>query len=179
MIKINYLKLNNILYKVIDFLHVKPGKGIAFIKLKLKNILNGNVIYHNISNKKKIKNIKIINKYYKYLYNKNNIYYFINEKFSQINIILNKKIDFFYKVGDKVNLFFEINNNNKSFLFIKNPKYLISKVVKIYISDNRNNYNIVKLDNKLLIKVPLFIKINNFIKINLLKKKYIERIKKK
>ncbi|WXB47328.1 MAG: elongation factor P [Candidatus Shikimatogenerans sp. Tmey] len=185
MIKLNYLKINNILYKVINFLHVKPGKGLAFIRLKLKNIFNGNKITHIISSKEKIKNIKIINKFYIYLYNKNNIFYFINKKYNIINILKNNYNlnNFFYKEGDKVNIFFEIINNKKKFLFIKNPKYLILKVIKINICNIKNyninnNYMYVKLENNLIIKTPLFIKINNYIKINLLKKKYIKRILK-
>ncbi|XBT18764.1 MAG: elongation factor P [Candidatus Shikimatogenerans sp. Tcar] len=185
MIKLNYLKINNILYKVIKFLHVKPGKGLAFIRLKLKNIFNGNIIIYNISSKKKINNIKIINKTYIYLYNKNNIYYFINNKYNIINIIKNNYNlnNFFYKSGDKVSIYFEKKNNKKKIIFIKNPKYLISKVKKINIFDIKNynindNYMYVKLENNLIIKAPLFINKNDYIKINLIKKKYIKRIKK-
>ncbi|XBT18454.1 MAG: elongation factor P [Candidatus Shikimatogenerans sp. Tder] len=184
MIKLNYFKINNILYKVINFLHIKPGKGLAFIRLKLKNIFNGNIIIHVISSKKKIINIKLINKIYIYLYNKNNIYYFINKKYNIINIYKNNYNlnNFFYKEGDKVNIYFEIINNKKKFIFIKHPKYLILKVKKINIiknyNTNNNNYMYVKLKNNFIIKTPLFIKVNNYIKINFIKKKYIKRIKK-
>ncbi|XBT18449.1 MAG: elongation factor P [Candidatus Shikimatogenerans sp. Tduv] len=184
MIKINYLRINNILYKVINFLHIKPGKGLAFIKLKLKNILNGNIINYNISSKKKITNIKVINNEYTYLYNKNNIYYFMDKKYNIFNIENknNNLNNFFYKEGDKVNIFFELYNNIKKFLFIKHPKYIITKVIKINILKfekyNNDNYMYSLLDNKLIIKTPIFIKINDYIKIDYLKKKYIKRIKK-
>ncbi|XBT18826.1 MAG: elongation factor P [Candidatus Shikimatogenerans sp. AspAUS03] len=183
MKKINYLKINNILYKVIYYLHVKPGKGFAFIRLKLKNIFNGNVIQYTLSTRKKIQNINIINKIYKYLYNNNNYYYFMNLKnYKQLSI--NKKLinnNFLYKEGDLVNIYFEKFSQYKKFLFIKNPKCFIYKVKQINIK-NKNyiisfKYMLVKLENNLIIKTPLFIKKNDYIKINSKSLKYIERIK--
>ena len=64
------IRYNNDIYKIIDFLHVKPGKGPAFVRTKLKNVSTGRVIDNTFSSGHKIETIRVETSKYQFLYNK-------------------------------------------------------------------------------------------------------------
>ncbi len=73
------------LFLVVDFQHVKPGKGAAFVRTKLKNVLTGQVIERTYNPSEKINDISIERKEMMYLYNEGGLYYFMdNETYDQI-----------------------------------------------------------------------------------------------
>src|SRR6187431_1310254 len=81
------IKYNNDIYKVIEFLHVKPGKGPAFVRTKLKNLTNGKIIDHTFNSGVKIDVVRIETREYQYLYKDDGAYNFMNlEDFEQISI---------------------------------------------------------------------------------------------
>ncbi|WP_185872206.1 elongation factor P [Blattabacterium cuenoti] len=179
-----YIQWNKEVYKIIDFLHVKPGKGYAFIRTKLKNIITGNILENNFSSKHKIKEVKVESNFYQYLYKEKNFFYFMNEiNYDQIQIEkkLIKNIDFL-KEGMRITIFFHIKNEKeKIFLFLKMPSTVILKVKhteivkKGYTINNTNKIAILETGIKLL--VPSFIDIGDFVKINTDNRSYIERIR--
>ena len=54
------IKYNHDIYKIIEFLHVKPGKGPAFVRTKLKSVTNGKVLDNTIPSGHKIKEVKVV-----------------------------------------------------------------------------------------------------------------------
>ena len=73
------------IYIVVDFLHVKPGKGAAFVRTKLKNIVTGQVIEKTFNPVEKFEKAHIERKEMAYLYNDGGLYYFMdNETYEQI-----------------------------------------------------------------------------------------------
>ncbi|MGI6701659.1 MAG: elongation factor P [Christensenellales bacterium] len=71
--------------QVVDFLHVKPGKGAAFVRVKYKNVITGNVIETNFNPSEKFELAHIERKKMQYLYNEGNMYYFMdNETYEQV-----------------------------------------------------------------------------------------------
>ena len=76
-----------ILWKIIEFLHVKPGKGGAFVRSKLKNIKTGQVVEETFRAGEKIDVVRIEARDFNYLYNDGSLYYFMdNETFDQISL---------------------------------------------------------------------------------------------
>ncbi|MEL6942916.1 MAG: elongation factor P, partial [Bacteroidota bacterium] len=67
----NGLTMNhsNDIYSVVEFLHVKPGKGPAFVRTKLKSLTNGKVIDHTFPAGHKIDVVRIERRKFQYLYN--------------------------------------------------------------------------------------------------------------
>jgi translation elongation factor P len=180
-----YIQWNNELFKVIDFLHVKPGKGYPFFRIKLKNLITGHVLENNFSAKKKLKKVQIESNSYRYLYKEKNIFHFMNESsYDQIQIEekLIKNIEFL-KEGMIVSIFFHIKNEKeKIFLFLKMPTTVILKVEQTEFfrkGDSINHTNkIAVLETGTNLLVPSFIEIGEFIKINTENKSYIERVRK-
>ena len=84
---INY---NNDIYKIIEFLHVKPGKGPAFVRTKLKSLTNGKVIDNTFSAGHKIDDVRVETRKFQFLYSDGETFHFMNiEDYNQIE--LNKK----------------------------------------------------------------------------------------
>lgn len=178
-----YIILNNNFYKIIDFLHVKPGKGNAFIRTKLKNIKNGSILENTFPSGHKIKEIFIQNHIYIYIYKNKLEYYFMNIKnYNQISFNKKKIKDKikFLKEGIKVNIAFKKGSEEPISLSL--PPNVILKVSYtepgIKGDTVKNSTKLAKLETGLVIQVPLFIKKGEYIKVNTENGLYLERIKK-
>ena len=81
------LEIEGSVFQVIEFMHVKPGKGAAFVRTKLKNIINGGVIEKTFRPTESFDEAFIERKNMQYLYNDGDLYYFMdNESYDQIAI---------------------------------------------------------------------------------------------
>ena len=84
-------------YRVVDFQHVKPGKGAAFVRTKLKNVITGSVLEKTFNPTEKVEEAQIDRKDMQYLYNDGEVYYFMDsETYEQLP--LNKD-----ELGDTLN----------------------------------------------------------------------------
>ena len=87
------IRHNDKLFQIIEFQHVKPGKGPAFVRTKMRQIETGKVIDNTFSAGHKIDPVRIENREYQYLYQETESYVFMNnETFEQVNIPL-KMVD--------------------------------------------------------------------------------------
>ena len=78
---------NNDIYKIIDFLHVKPGKGPAFVRTKLKSVTNGKVVDNTFTAGHKIEEVRVETKKFQFLYKENDTYHLMNtEDYNQIEV---------------------------------------------------------------------------------------------
>lgn len=181
-----HIQYNNEVYKIIDFLHVKPGKGYAFVRTKLKNLITGHILENNFSAKHRVKEAKIVSDLYQYLYRDVDIFYFMNTtNYNQIPIdkkLIKNHIDFLTE-GIKLTIFFHVkSDNNQITLFLKMPPTVIlkvrytEKVRKIDTINTSSKIAILETEAKLL--VPSFINSGEYIKINTDSKSYIERVRK-
>ena len=79
------LEIEGKVCQVIDFMHVKPGKGAAFVRVKLKDIINGGVVETTYRPTESFQEAFIERKKMQYLYNDGDLYYFMdNETYDQI-----------------------------------------------------------------------------------------------
>ena len=81
------IKFSNDIYKIIEFLHVKPGKGPAFVRTKLKSVTTGKVIDNTFPAGHKIDNIRVENRKYQFLYDDGSTFHFMNiDDYNQIEV---------------------------------------------------------------------------------------------
>ena len=81
------LEIEGNVCQIVEFQHVKPGKGAAFVRTKLKNIINGGVVEKTFRPTEKFENAHIDRKEMQYLYNDGDLYYFMDtETFDQIAV---------------------------------------------------------------------------------------------
>lgn len=148
------------IYQVIEFLHVKPGKGAAFVKAKLKNLRTGSTTEKTFNTSIKLEKAIINKQAMQYLYGSGDMYNFMNmETYEQMEISKSQLGEDakFLKEGLNVNITFF----NGEMLGIELPEKIEYQVAKTEpaVKGNTTN-NALKeayMDNDLMVKVPLFI----------------------
>ena len=81
------IRYNHDIYKIVEFLHVKPGKGPAFVRTKLKSVTTGKVIDNTFSAGHKIETVRVETRTYQYLYEDDMGYHFMNtDDYEQVQI---------------------------------------------------------------------------------------------
>lgn len=175
------IKYNNDVYKIIEFLHVKPGKGPAFVRTKLKSVTNGKVIDNTFSAGHKIDDVRVETNKYQFLYKESTTYHFMNiEDYNQITVE-EMLLDYseFLKEGETVTVL--TNTENGSTLSVEMPQSVILEVsstepgVKGNTATNATKPAVLETGAK--INVPLFINEGDTIKIDTEKGSYLERVK--
>lgn len=166
------------IYQVIEFLHVKPGKGAAFVRTKLKNLRTGSVIEHTFNTTTKFEKATINKVEMQFLYASGDTYNFMNmETYEQIE--LNKE-----QIGDdalylKEGLMVEIAFYNGEMLGLELPEKVEYKVITtepaVRGNTATNATKEAKVETGLTVKVPLFIEENDIIIISTKDGKYDSR----
>tara|TARA_B100000963_G_scaffold9838_1_gene7720 strand:+ start:764 stop:1327 length:564 start_codon:yes stop_codon:yes gene_type:complete len=173
------IKYNNDIYKIVDFLHVKPGKGPAFVRTKLKSVSSGRVIDNTFSAGHKIETIRVETSKYQFLYNDAENFHFMNsDDFNQITI--DKKLlenSEFLKEGEILNI--SINSEDQIPLSVEMPSNVTLKVTHtepgVKGNTATNALKVAILETGAKVNVPLFINEGDKIKIDCSKGTYLER----
>lgn len=169
-------------YKVVEFQHVKPGKGAAFVRTKLKNVINGSVLEKTFNPSEKLQGAEIEKRDMQYLYSDEDLYYFMdNESYEQIP--LNKE-----QIGDALK-FIKENMNCKILSFkgnvfaVEPPMFVELEVTYTEPGFSGNTTTTsgkpATLENGYEISVPLFVNIGDVIRIDTRTGEYMERIQSK
>jgi len=175
------IKYNNDIYKVIEFLHVKPGKGPAFVRTKLKSVTSGKVLDNTFSAGHKIEEVRVETHKFQYLYSDGDMYHFMNtDDYTQIQI-QESSLDSpdLMKEGEIVTI--QINTEDSMPLSVDLPTYVVLEVtatepgVKGNTATNATKPATVETGAK--INVPLFINEGDKIKVSTEKGQYQERVK--
>lgn len=173
---------NNDVYKVIEFLHVKPGKGPAFVRTKLKSLTSGKVVDNTFPSGHKIDVVRVERRTYQFLYKDGDDFNFMNtETYDQV-VIQGKMIDNgdLLKDGENVEILFHAENESP--LTIDLPQYVTLKItytepgVKGNTATNATKPATVESGAE--VKVPIFINENDTIKVDTKTRSYVERVKK-
>ncbi|MDG1912138.1 MAG: elongation factor P [Flavobacteriaceae bacterium] len=175
------IKYNNDIYKIIEFLHVKPGKGPAFVRTKLKSVTSGKVLDNTFSAGHKIEDIRVETNKYQFLYNEGEQYNFMNtDDYNQITVeksVLDAPE--LMKEGEMVSI--SINTEDGMPLSCDMPASVILEVTHTEPGVKGNTAtNATKpatVETGASINVPLFINEGDKIKVETEKGSYIERVK--
>jgi elongation factor P len=175
------LEFNNELFTIVDFQHVKPGKGPAFVRTKLKNLKTGKVIPNTFTSGVKIDIARVERRPYQFLYEDENGFNFMHsETYEQISIE-KEMIDNFelYKEGQSVEMLFHADTETA--LTCELPPFVELEVVYaepgLKGDTATNTLKQAKLETGAMINVPLFIKQGEKIRIDTRNSSYSERVK--
>jgi len=175
------IKYNNDIYKIIEFLHVKPGKGPAFVRTKMKSLTNGKVLDNTFSAGHKIDTIRVETHTFQFLYAEGDDFHFMNtESFEQIT--LDKKIlDAPDLLKEGTNVTIQINTETDSPLAVDMPASIVLEVTYaepgVKGNTATNATKPAKVETGASINVPLFINEGDKIKIDTATGSYMERVK--
>ena len=165
-------------YQVIEFQHVKPGKGAAFVRTKFKNVITGAVVEKSFSPTDKFENAYIERKDYEYLYNDGELYYFMDtETYEQLPLNADKLSDNFKFV--KENDVVKIMSYKGNAFGVEPPLFVTLEVTDTEPGVRGDTAtNVTKpatLETGAVIKVPIFINTGDKIKIDTRTGEYMER----
>jgi len=176
------IEFNGKLYTITHFLHVKPGKGAAFVRTKLKNIETGKVIENTFNAGLKINQVRIETREYQYLYKDEQGFNFMNlENYEQISLeehrIENADL---YKDGMIVQIVFHADKEEA--LLVNLPPFVEFEVTYTEpgLKGDTASSNALKpatVETGATIMVPLFVNQGDVIKIDTRDRSYSERVK--
>ena len=167
-------------YQVVEFQHVKPGKGAAFVRTKIKNVITGAVTERSFSPTDKFENAQIERKDMQYLYNDGELYYFMDmETYEQMPIEASKLGENFRFVKEE--MMCKINSYKGNVFAVDPPMFVELEVVDTepgFKGDTATGASKpATLETGAIIKVPLFIEIGDVLKIDTRDGTYLERAK--
>ncbi len=175
------IKFKSDLFKIIDFQHVKPGKGPAFVRTKLKSLTTGKVIDNTFSAGHKIEDVRVETRSYQFLYKDDQGFHFMNnDTYEQImiqeNFIDNPQ---FLSDGDNATIVF--NAEDETPLTVELQPYIDTEVTYtepgIKGDTATNTLKPATIATGAEIRVPLFINIGDKIKVDTRTGEYKERLK--
>lgn len=175
------IRFNHDIYKIIEFLHVKPGKGPAFVRTKLRSVTTGKVLDNTFSAGHKIEDVRVETHSFQYLYPEGEMYHFMNtEDFNQITLPKGAlDAPELLKEGEVVTVL--INSEDSMPLSVEMPAHVILEVTHTEPGVKGNTAtNATKpatVETGATVNVPLFINEGDKIKIETEKGSYMERIK--
>ncbi|HUH48049.1 MAG TPA: elongation factor P [Arenibacter sp.] len=175
------IRYNNDIYKIIDFLHVKPGKGPAFVRTKLRSVSTGRVLENTFSAGHKLDDVRVETRSYQFLYAEGETYHFMNtDDYNQIDLPKGSlEAPDLLKEGEVVIILFNAEDNMP--LSVDMPASVILEVTYTEPGVKGNTAtNATKpatVETGAIINVPLFINEGDKIKIDTEKSAYMERVK--
>jgi elongation factor P len=175
------IEYNNDIYYIVDFQHVKPGKGNAFVRTKLKSLTTGKVVDNTFQAGHTIADVRIERRKFQYLYNDDMGYHFMNnESFEQVTVqeamIENPQL---MKEGLEVEILMHAVQDVP--LSVELPQYVILEVTYtepgLRGDTATNTLKPATVETGAEVKVPLFIDAGEKILIDTSTGAYIERAK--
>ena len=172
-------EMDNGVYKVVEFQHVKPGKGAAFVRTKLKNVITGAVLEKTFNPSEKLQGAEIEKKDMQYLYNDGDLYYFMdNETYEQMP--LNEE-----QLGDslkyiKENMSVKVLSFKGKVFSVEPPMFVELEVTYTEPGFAGNTTTTsgkpATLETGLELQVPMFINIGDVLRIDTRTCEYMDRV---
>ena len=173
------LEMDGNIYQIIEFQHVKPGKGAAFVRTKLKNIINGGVVEKTFRPTEKFPTARIDRVEMQYLYNDGDLYYFMNtENYDQI--ALNNET-----IGDalkfvKENEMVKVCSHNGNVFAVEAPLFVELEVTETepgFKGDTATGATKpATVETGAVVYVPLFVETGDKLKIDTRTGEYLSRV---
>jgi len=174
------IDIDNELYSIVDYQHVKPGKGGAFIRTKLKGVVNEKNIEKTFRSGEDVIEVRVEHQPYQFLYKDGNLYFFMHqETYEQIPVEESRveKPEFFAE-GQVCTLVVDVDN--EQVLYAQPPDH-----IEVTVADTRpglkgdtaqGGNKPATLESGATVQVPLFIDVGDKIKVDTRTSEYIERV---
>ena len=172
-------ELDGNVFQIVEFQHVKPGKGAAFVRTKLKNVITGGVVEKTFRPTEKMPKAHIERKDYEYLYSDGDLFYFMDqETYEQMPLNGDQLGDSLKFV--KENMVVKVLSYKGSVFGVEPPTFVELEVTetepgfKGYTSTGATKP--ATLETGATIMVPLFVNQNDFIRVDTRTGEYMERV---
>ena len=175
------IEMNGEPFIIVEFLHVKPGKGAAFVRTKLKSMLTGMILEHTFRAGERVKSPDIEEKEVQYLYRDGENYYFMDkESYWQFELNENQLGDSKDFLQENVTLTVLFHNNNP--VGVQLPTFVELRIDRtepgVRGDTASGGTKPARLESGAVVQVPLFLEEGDIIKIDTRTGEYIERVTK-
>jgi elongation factor P len=166
-------------WTIVEFQHVKPGKGGAFVRTKIKNLITGQVKDHTFRAGERVEEVRVLRRAYQYLYESGGMYYMMDkETYEQIPLaesMLDDKKGFLKESMD-----LEILIHGETPLVVELPTF-----VELEVKDTEPGFRgdtaqgaskSATMETGLTVQVPLFVEIGDKLRVDTRTGKYVTRL---
>jgi len=165
-------------YQVVEFQHVKPGKGAAFVRTKMKNVITGGVVERSFNPTEKVAKAHIERKEMEYLYEDGGLYYFMDQDYEQIPLSSDQLGDALKFVKENMTVTILSHKGN---VFAVEPPTFVELTVTATEPGVKGNTatNVTKpatVETGAVVTVPAFINEGDMIKIDTRTSEYLSRV---
>ena len=174
------IELDGIQYKIIEYHHIKPGKGAAFVRTKLKNLIDGRVIEKTFHAGDKADEPNLERRKYQYSYNEGDIYYFMDMdtyEMMPVDVKVFEESKGFLLEGMDVDILF----HNGKVIGVELPMHVVLEVTETQPVSNRDRSGAcrkpAKLETGAVVTVPCHIVEGDRIKVDTRTGEYLEKVK--
>ncbi|QQS37043.1 MAG: elongation factor P [Ignavibacteriales bacterium] len=174
------IKFKNDLYTIVEFQHVKPGKGGAFVRSLLKNLKTGKVLDNTFRSGESVDVVRVERRKYQYLYREGEFLVCMdNDTYEQINVpaaLFGDGLEYL-KESEEVEILF----NGSEIITVEQPVFAYLKVIETEPGFKGNTatgaLKPAKLETGSTLNVPLFINVDDVLKVDTRTGEYVERVK--
>lgn len=173
------IELDNGIWSIVEFLHVKPGKGSAFVRTKIKNVENGKVIEKTFRAGEKVKRAILDRREMQFLYQSDTDYNFMdNETYDQIVLDESQLGDNLKYLKENMNIM--ILKHGERIIGIDLPNHVELEVTDTPPNEKGNTSNSgtkpATLETGAVVNVPFFINNGDVIRVDTRKNEYLDRV---
>jgi elongation factor P len=173
------IELDGTLYQVLDYQHIKIGRGSAQLRLKLREVRGGHTIERTFQAGEKFVRARLDYRNMQYLYNDGDLYYFMDEEnFEQFPLSLAQLGDAIDYLKESMSL--QISSYKDELIGVELPITVELEVVETdpgFKGDTASAGNKpAKLETGITVQVPLFVNVGDVIKVDTRNASYLERV---
>ena len=175
------LSINGEVYLIVDFNHVKPAKGSAFVRIKMKSMKNDSVLERTYRSAEKLEEAVLEFRRLQFLYKDGDGFHFMDQTTFEEAVVpsqmLGRGVDYLQDNIEAQGVF-----NGEKLLKVDIPNFIIAKIVEADLGlkgdSSRAGTKPAKIDTGATVQVPLFIEVGEIVKIDTRDGTYVERAKK-
>ncbi|GBE29227.1 elongation factor P [bacterium BMS3Bbin04] len=174
-------KFKNDLYQIVEFQHVKPGKGGAFVRTKLKSVVTGRILDNTFRSGEKVEEVRLEARTMQYLYLEGDSYVFMdNETYDQVNMTAESLGDDVVKYL-KEGIDYKVLFNDGKPLLVETPNFMELEIKHTEPGDKGDRVSAATkpatLETGAIVQVPLFVNTGEVVKVDTRTSEYLERVK--
>lgn len=174
------IEVDNDLYEIVNYQHVKPGKGGAFLRTKLKGVVNEKNIEKKFRSGEDVEEVRVEHQPYQFLYKDGNLYYFMHQETYRQLPVEEERINKAEFIAEGQVCTLVIDVDHEQVLYAHPPDHIVVKVADtrpgLKGDTAQGGSKPATLESGATIQVPLFIDVGEEIKVDTRTSEYIERV---
>lgn len=169
------------IYNIVDFQHVKPGKGGAFVRTKLKGVVNEKNIEKTYRSGESVEEVRVERQPYQFLYADADLYFFMHQETYEQIPLERSRVEKSEFVSDGMICTLVVDVDNENILYAEPPDHIDTEIVEtdpgLRGDTAQGGSKPATIAGGAVVQVPLFINKGDIIRVDTRTAEYVERVK--